>query len=51
MNQADTLEQYFFDNRCNHLKKRLSHRNYEQKLVREQILNARAVFKETLLSI
>ena len=38
----------FYDNRCNELEKWLSDRNYKQKLVREQILKANAVSRETL---
>ena len=40
----------FYDNRFNQLKKWLSDRNYKQKLVKEQILKARAVSRETLLN-
>ena len=40
----------FYDNRCNQLEKRLSDRNYKHKLVREQILKARAIFRITLLN-
>ena len=39
----------FYDNRCNQLEKWLSDRNYKQELVREQILKARAISRETLL--
>ena len=37
----------FYDNRCNQLEKWLCDRNYEQKLVREQILKSRALSRET----
>ena len=40
----------FYDNRCNQLEKWLSDRNYKQKLVREQILKARAISREKLLN-
>ena len=40
----------FYDNRCNQLEKWLSDRNYKQKLVREQILKARALSKKKLLN-
>ena len=40
----------FYDNRCNQLEKWLYDRNYKQKLVREQILKANAVSRETLLN-
>ena len=39
----------FDDNHCNQLEKWLSDRNYKQKLVREQILKARAISRENCL--
>ena len=39
----------FYENRCYQLEKWLSDRNYKQKLVRKQILQARAVSRKTLL--
>ena len=40
----------FYDNRYNQLEKWFSDRNYKQKLVREQILKARAISREKLLN-
>ena len=50
MAQPNSLNNIFYDNRCSQLEKWLSDRNYEQKLVREQILKARALSRETLLN-
>ena len=40
----------FYGNHCNQFEKWLSDGNYEQKLVREQILKVRTVSRETLLN-
>ena len=40
----------FYGNRCNQLEKWLSDGNHKQKLAREQILKATAIFRETLLN-
>ena len=40
----------FYDNRCYQLEKQISDRNYKQKLVREQILKATSISRETLLN-